>query len=69
MFAPRFVGAALRALSAPEAFQSGVPLFLFSATAALTAAVMSWSLMERPVLSWRRAVQTSSARQNSKINV
>jgi peptidoglycan/LPS O-acetylase OafA/YrhL len=59
MFAPRIAGAGLRAVAAPEILQTGLPLFIASATLTLAAASISWLLMERPLLalrqSWQRA--------------
>jgi peptidoglycan/LPS O-acetylase OafA/YrhL len=61
VFAPRLVGAGLRALDAPTDLQSGVPLFVLSATLTLAAASLSWLLMERPInearRNWQRRAQ------------
>lgn len=56
-FAPRLVGAALRAIDAPPILQAGVPLFLLSLAATLAVACVSWFLMERPINNARRRWQ------------
>ena len=58
MFAPRIVGAGLRALAAPKLLQTGLPLFIASALLTLAAANLSSLLMERPLLTLRQSRQT-----------
>ncbi|SRR5260221_2509515 len=53
-FAPRVVGAGLRAIAAPPDLQTGVPLFALSAAFTLTVASLSWFVMERPINNARR---------------
>jgi peptidoglycan/LPS O-acetylase OafA/YrhL len=57
MFAPRIVGAGLRAVAAPEVLQAGTPLFLASALLTLAVANVSWLLLERPLLALRQSWQ------------
>jgi peptidoglycan/LPS O-acetylase OafA/YrhL len=63
MFAPRIVGAALRAAAAPEVMQTGLPLFIASAMFTLAASNISWLLMERPLLILRQSWQRTAKRQ------
>ena len=62
MFAPRIAGAIMRALETPAELQSGVPLFVLSALLTLAAANLSWFLMERPILDWRRSLQINTTK-------
>lgn len=57
MFAPRIVGAALRAAAAPELLQTGLPLFTAAAALTLAIANISWLLMERPILKLQQSRQ------------
>lgn len=61
VFAPRAVGAALRAVGAPDALHSGFLLFVLSAVLTLLVATISWRLLERPLVSLGRRA-THSAR-------
>jgi peptidoglycan/LPS O-acetylase OafA/YrhL len=57
VFAPRLVGAGLRAADAPPVLQGGVPLFVLSAAVTLAAACLSWFAIERPINDARRRIQ------------
>jgi len=65
MFAPRIVGAGLRAAEAPQQLQSGLSLLLLSGAATLAVACLSWFCIERPMLEWRRRPQPSATLQAS----
>jgi peptidoglycan/LPS O-acetylase OafA/YrhL len=57
VFAPRLVGAGLRASDAPSVLHAGAPLFALSAALTLAAAVLSWFAIERPINDARRRMQ------------
>jgi peptidoglycan/LPS O-acetylase OafA/YrhL len=69
MFAPRIIGAAMRAANAPEGLQSGIPLFIASAVLTLIAAGLSWSLLERPILQMRRGSHKRLAQLTARTSV
>jgi peptidoglycan/LPS O-acetylase OafA/YrhL len=50
VFAPRAVGAALRAVDAPPPLHSAVSVLTLSTALTIAVAALSWRLMERPVL-------------------
>ena len=54
VFAPRAVGAAMRAAGVAAEYQGGVPLFIGSALLTAAAAAISWFAMERPINRARR---------------
>ena len=54
MFAPRIVGAGLRAIGAWPVMHSALPLLLLSAALTLATASLSWYAMEHPILRFRR---------------
>jgi peptidoglycan/LPS O-acetylase OafA/YrhL len=57
VFAPRLVGASLRAIDAPLFLQGGISLFALSAAVTLAAASISWFAIERPINDARRRMQ------------
>src|SRR5260221_5522184 len=67
MFAPRIVGAGLRAMNAPAEIQQGISLFALSALLTLLAASLSWFLMERPINRARRNWQERVKVQRSPL--
>jgi peptidoglycan/LPS O-acetylase OafA/YrhL len=67
MFAPRIVGAGLRAMNAPVQLQQGVSLFALSALLTLLAASLSWFLLERPIDRARRNWQQRGRIQPSAL--
>jgi peptidoglycan/LPS O-acetylase OafA/YrhL len=58
VFAPRLVGAGLRAIAAPLVLHEGPPLFVLSCVLTLAVATISWKFLERPILDWRQGRST-----------
>ncbi|MDP3868374.1 acyltransferase [Phenylobacterium sp.] len=65
MFMPRVVGSALRTFAAPDAVQSGPIFFILCAISTIILATMSWMMVEKPVINWRRSLRLRRSARTS----